>query len=146
MTSLLCNTPGLEQPGVGALDEADAGVGAELHGDLAEAGVNGDDMGCAMLEEAVSEDAGGGTDVEAGAGGDDDGPVGKGSGELEAAAADVLLLFAEDADESVGGDGDAGLVELLLVDEDATGEDEGAGTGAARNKGSLDEKQVKAGF
>ena len=136
----------MEEAGVGALDEADSGVGAELHGDLAEAGVDGGDVGCAVLEEAVSEAAGGGAYVEAGAAGDHDGPVGEGGGELETAAADVLLLFAEEADFGVFRDGGAWFIELLLIDQDTASEDESAGTGAAGDQRAFDEQKVEADF
>src|SRR5580698_1074004 len=135
-----------EQASVGALYQRDAGVVAELHGDLAEAGVEGGDVGCAVLEKAVGEAAGGGADVEAGAAGDGDLPMVEGGFQLEAAAADVALLFAEQTDGGVGGDGGARLVDFLLVDQDAAGEDERAGTLAAGHEGTLDECQVKTDF
>ena len=67
--------PGGEEAGVGALAEGDAGVVAEALGDLAVAGVDGKNVGCAVLEHAVGEAAGGCADIEAGAGGEVDVPV-----------------------------------------------------------------------
>ena len=56
---------GGEEAGVGAFAEGDAGVVAELLGDLAVAGVDGEDGGGSGLEHAVGEAAGGGADVDA---------------------------------------------------------------------------------
>ena len=50
--------------------------------------------------------------------------MGEGALELEAAAADVFEIGAEEANDGVGGDGGAWFVNTLLVDENATGEDE----------------------
>ena len=118
---------GGEEAGVGPFAKGDAGVGAELLGDLAVAGVDGEDGGGSGLEHAVGEAAGGGTDVDAGEVGEVEMPVGDGVLELEAAAADVFQVGAEESDDSVGLDGRAGLVDALLVDEDTAGEDEGLG-------------------
>ena len=54
-----CECAGSEEAGIGALDEADARVVAELHGDLAEAGVDGGDVRGAALQKAVGKAAGG---------------------------------------------------------------------------------------
>jgi len=135
-----------EEAGVGALHEGYAGVSAELHRDLAEAGVDGGDVGCAVLEEAVCEAAGGGANVKAGAAGNGDLPMFEGFFELEAAATDVALLLAEEAYGGVGRNGGAGLVHLLLADENAAGEDEGAGALAAGDQAEGDKEEVNAGF
>ncbi len=134
---------GGEEAGVGALAEGDARVVAELLGDLAVAGVDGEDGGCAALEHAVGEAAGGGADVDAVEAGEVDVPVGEGVLELEAAAADVFEVGAEEADGGVGGDGGAGLVDALLVDEDAAGEDEGLGALAGGGVAVVDEEFVE---
>ena len=91
-----------EIAGVGFFQQADAGVAAKLEGDLAVAGVHGDDAGGAVLEEAVGEASGGGADVEANFSGDVDLPVGECVFEFEAAAAYVFQVFAEKADFGVG--------------------------------------------
>ena len=65
---------------------------------------------------------------------------------LETAAADVGHVFAEKADGRVGGDGGARLVDFLFVDEDATGEDEGAGALAALDEAAFNEEKINAGF
>ena len=102
---------GGEEAGVGALEEGDAGVGAELVVDLAVAGVDGEDGGGAVLEQAVGEAAGGGADVGAGEAFDGDAPGGERGFEFEAAAGDVAEVVAEEADGGVVGDAGAGFVE-----------------------------------
>jgi hypothetical protein len=44
---------------------------------------------------------------------------------LEASAADILQVGAEKAYDGIGGDTKAGLVHLLFVDQNTSGEDEG---------------------
>jgi hypothetical protein len=68
--------------------------------------------------------------------------VGEGVLELEAATADVLEVGAEETDGGGGGDGSAGLVDALLVDEDAAGEDEGLGALAGGSVALVDEELV----
>lgn len=135
---------GCEEAGVGALAEGDACVVAKLVGDLAVAGVDSKYGGCAGLEHAVGESAGGGADVDAGKIGEVDVPVGEGMLELEAAAADVLEIGAEETDDGVGGDGGAWFVDTLLVDEDAAGEDESLGALAGGGVALIDEQLVDA--
>ena len=65
---------------------------------------------------------------------------------FETAAADVGHVVAEQADGGIGCDGGAGLVDFLFVDEDAAGEDEGAGARAALDEAALDEEEIDAGF
>ncbi len=134
---------GSEEAGVGALAEGDAGIVAEFLGDLAIAGVDGKDGSCAALEHAIGEAAGGGADVDAAEAGEIDGPVGEGVLEFEAAAADVLEVGAEEADGGCGGDGGAGLVDALFVDENAAGEDEGLSAFAGGGVAVVDEKLVE---
>src|SRR5207245_1177502 len=102
------------------------------------------DRSRAVLQHAVSEATCGGSDVDAGEAGEVDRPVGEGVLELEAAATDVLEVRAEEADGGGGGDGGAGLVDALLVDEDAAGEDEGLGAFAGGGVALVDEELVEA--
>ena len=135
---------GGQEAGVGALAERDAGIVAEFLGDLAVAGVDSEDRLCAALQHTVGEASGGGSDVDASEAGEIDGPVGEGVFEFEAAAADVLEVGAEEADGGGSRDGGAGLVNSLLVDEDAAGEDEGLGAFAGDGVTLVDEKFVEA--
>lgn len=118
---------GIEEAGIGALHEDDARIVAERLGDLAITGVDGENTLGAVLQHAVGEAAGGGANVETEAPAQIDVPVSEGSFELESATADVAQIAAEEADGGIGGDRVAGLIEFLLIDEDAAGEDEGLG-------------------
>ena len=137
---------GGKEAGVGAFEEGDAGVGAELVVDLAVAGVDGEDGGGAVLEHAVGEAAGGGSDVGAGEAFDGEVPGGESGFELEASAGDVAEVAAEHADNGGVGDGDAGLVDTLLVDEDPAGEDKGLGSFAGGGEGAVNEELVETEF
>ena len=64
--------------------------------------------------------------------------------ELEATATDIAEIVAEEANGGVHGDGGAGFVDALLVDEDAAGEDEGLGAFAGGGVALIDEKLVDA--
>lgn len=99
-----------------------------------------------VLQHAVGEAAGGGSDVDAGEAGERDGPVGEGVLEFEAAAADVFEVGAEEADGGIGGDGGAGLVDALLIDEDPASEDEGLGAFAGCGVAVVDEEFVETDF
>ncbi len=112
--------------------------------DLAVAGVDGEDGGGAVLEHAVGEAAGGGADVGAGEAFDGDGPDFEGRLKLESSAGDVAEVVAEQADGTCFVDRSAGLLDLLLVDEDATGEDEGLGALAGGGELAVDEEFIEA--
>jgi hypothetical protein len=95
-----------------------------------------------MLEHAVGEASGGGSDIDAGQASERDGPVGESVLEFEAAAADVLEVRTEETDGCGGGDGGAGFVDALLVNENAAGEDESLGSFARRGVTTIDEELV----
>ena len=98
------------------------------------------------MEHAVGEAASGGSYVDAGEVSEVEMPVGERVLELEAAAADVFEVGAEEADGSVGWDRGAGFVDALLVDEDAAGEDEGLGSLTRGGVAAVDEELVEADF
>ena len=137
---------GGQEAGVGALEEGDAGVGAELVVDLAVAGVDGEDGGGAVLKHAVGKAAGGGADVGAGEAFYGDFPGGEGGFELEAAAGDVARIVAGEADGGVVGNAGAGFVDALLVDQDAAGDDHGLGALAGFGERAVNEELVETEF
>ena len=124
---------------IGTLHEADARVVAQLHGNLAEAGIDGGDMRRAVLQQAVGESASRGANVEAGSARYGDLPVVERRRQLEAAAAHVGQVFAEQADGRVQRNGRARLVDLLFAHQDTAGKDERARTFAAGNEPPLDQ-------
>jgi hypothetical protein len=135
-----------EEARVGAFAERDTWVVAKLLGDLAVAGVDGEDGRGSALKHAVGEAAGGGSDVDGGEAGEVDGPVGEGALELEAAATDVFEIGAEETDDGVGRDRGTWLVNTLLVNEDAAGEDEGLCAFSRGSVAEVDEKLVNTMF
>ena len=137
---------GGEEASIGALDEADAGIIAELHGDLSEASVDSGYVGGSALQKTVSKATGGGADVETGSTSDVDFPVVERGLKFETASADEGHVVAEEADGGVGRDGSTGLVDFLFVDEDAAGKDEGASTFAALYQAPVNKEDVDADF
>lgn len=137
---------GGEEASIGALDEANARIVAELHSDLPEAGVDGGDVCSTALQKAVGKATGRGADVEAGSACNVDSPVVECGLKLETAAANEGHVVAEEADGGIGCDRCAGLVDFLFVDENAAGEDESAGTFAALCKAPVNEEDVDADF
>jgi hypothetical protein len=135
---------GSEEAGVGSLAQGDSGIVAKLLGDLAVAGVDGEDCGCSALQHAIGEAAGGGADVDAREAGERDGPVFERAFELETAAADELEIRAEEADDRVGWDGGAGLVDPLFAYQNAAGEDESLGSFAGGSVAEVDKEFVEA--
>ena len=134
---------GSEEAGVGAFEEGDAGVVAELLGDLAVAGVDGEDGWCAVLQHAVGEAAGGGSDVDAGEAGEEMDQWARACSSLRPPRLTYLRSEPRRRMAAVGGDGGAGLVDALLVDEDAAGEDEGLGALAGGGVALVDEELVE---
>jgi hypothetical protein len=137
---------GCEKAGVGALAKGDTGIVAKLLRDLAVAGIDGEDGGGAALEHAVGEATGGSADVDARETGERDGPMGKGTLELEAAAADVFEIGAEETNDGVCGDRGTRLIDTLLVNEDTSSENESLCALAGGGVTLIDEKLVDAKF
>ena len=108
--------------GVGFLQQLDAGILSQLECDLAVTGVYGDDAGGAMLQQAVGEASGGGSDVEANFSGDVDFPVRECVFQFQAAAAYVFQVFAKEADLGVGFYGRSGLFYFLSIYENFASE------------------------
>jgi hypothetical protein len=137
---------GFKQASVGSLHQGDARISAEPFGDLAVAGVDGEDGGCAALKHAVGEAASRGSDVQAGEAIGFQAPVIKGTLKLEAAAGDVLEVLAEHADAGGVGDGSSGLVDALVVNQDAPGKDKRLGALTGGREGQIDEVFIEAFF
>ncbi len=128
---------GLNQAGVLVLMQNDARVCLELPIDLGCSNVDAMDAGGTVLEKAVGEAAGGGADVDGDAAGGVNLELLESPFEFEAAAADVAKLF-EEFDGCVSGDGRAGLVDLLSIHQNLTGEDEGFAAFSRRDEAALD--------
>src|SRR5262245_57859663 len=94
-----------------------------------------------MLEEAVSETAGGGAQVHGGLFGDGEAEVLEGVFEFAAAAADIA--FGGDQDELVlSTDGIAGFTGEAIIDADLSGEDGALGLLAAFAQAALDQRHI----
>ena len=137
---------GFEITGVGLLQQTDARVGAQAGIDLAVTGVHGEHAGGAVLQHAIGKAAGGGADIHADGSFERDAPVGERRLQFEASAADVTEIAAEQTDQAIVGDGVPGLVNLLLIHQDAAGENHGLGTLARRHQTTLDKKNVNSFF
>lgn len=133
-----------EEACVGALAQGDARVVAEPLGDLAVAGVDGENGGGSALEHAVGEAPSRSSYVDAGESSEVDGPVSKGSLKFEAAAAHIFEIRPKEANDGLFGDRGSGLVNALLVDEYAASEDESLGTLARGGVALVHEKLVEA--
>src|SRR5262245_23343179 len=88
------DVPAREMARIGALEDDDAGVLAQLPGQLPVADVDGVDLGGAPGQQHVSKAAGRGADVEPDAAARIDGEMIEGVGELEAAAGDPRMILA----------------------------------------------------
>ncbi len=99
-----------------------------------------------MLQHAIGEATGGRADVETESSIEADGPVGERGLQLQSAAAYVAKIRAEQADGGVGREGCTGFVVLLLMDENAAGEDECLRALARRHQTPFHKKFVETYF
>ncbi len=137
---------GRKKTGIGALDQPNPRIVAELHRYLPESGIHGSDVGGAVLKKTVSKPTGGGPDVEAGAARELNVPVVERPLEFEAATTHVWHVLAEKANGGVWGNRCAGFVDLLLVDQDPTGQDESTSSLATLGEIAIDQQNVNAAF
>lgn len=137
---------GRELAGVRALHERDARVAAELFGDLAVAGIDGEHARGPVLEHAIGEASRRCTHVQTELAVEINAPVAQRGFEFEAAATYVAQVVTQETDGRSFRNGVAGLFDLLLVDQDAPGEDEGVGALAAGDESTLEEQFVETGF
>lgn len=96
-----------------------------------------------MLEHAVREAAGGGSDVHAIAARQINMPMPERMLKLEATAADVTKFIAENAQICVSGYILTGFRDLLLIDENTPGDDQGLRALARWNKSTIDEEFIE---
>src|SRR6185437_10640303 len=123
-----------------------AGIVAELHGDLSKAGVDARDGGSPPLQQAVGKSARGSADVDTMAARYGNAPVIECAFQLEAAAADVAQVLPEKANRGFGRYGRARLVDLLLVGENAAGENKCTGALPTLDEAAFDQKHIDAGL
>ena len=97
----------------------------------------------AVLQQAVGESPGGCSHVKAGSARNVDLPVFKSCGQLQPATAYVGKILAEQTDGRIGRNGSSGLVDLLLADKDAPGNDQRPRPLAAGGKAAIDEEYVE---
>ncbi len=91
----------LQVAGIGLFQQPDPRILAKLEVHLTVAGVDGDDLRGAALEQAIGKPAGRSADIQTDLSRDGDIPVIEGALQLESAAADVLEIFAEQADRRI---------------------------------------------
>ena len=77
-----------------------------------------------MLQHAIGKTAGGGADIGALAAVQVDLPAGQRGFQLDAAPADVALLFSQHSQKRSVVDGGAGFLDFLLIDQHPPGEDQ----------------------
>src|ERR1035437_4018666 len=129
---------------IGFFHDHHAVVTAEFPRELAPADVHGKNFCRAVLQQTISEAAGGGAEVERGEAGDGELKMNEGVFELVAAAADVF--FRRDQNNFVRGpDGVAGLACGTAVDADLASKDGAFGAFAAVAEGAFDERLIKSG-
>ena len=137
---------GRDAADVGALHIDNALVGAQLPSQLTVADIHSIDLDGTVLQHTVGEAAGGGTDVHA------DFSVRRQREalhrlfQLQSATADVADVVAAHLDLGVFLDHLAGLVHLLLVDEDDAGHDHGLGALTALDQTMLNQILIQSDF
>ena len=136
----------LQQTRVAALHQPYTLVLAQLHGDLSKAGIDGRDARRAVLQKAVGKAAGRSAHVECPAAGHVDLPELERAFQLESAAAHVAQLVAEQAQGGIRIDRRAGLVDLLLVDQNAAGQNVGARPLTAGGKSPFGYQKIQSYF
>ncbi len=111
-----------EAPGVGAFPRDDPRILSEFPGQLSVSHIHGMDGGCAVLEQAIGETSGAGTQVDALTGVDRNGEMLQGVFEFVAASGNVTIP-AEQFDRVTVADPIAGFFGGVPVDPDLSGHD-----------------------
>lgn len=135
----------LEETGIDAFVNNDAGILSESPVELAVADIKGVDAGGSVLEQAVGESSSGGTDIDADFVFDSDLKGGEGVFEFEAAASDVFFGLAE-TDGSVAAEFASRLSGGLSGDFDFTRHDEALGFFAGFREAELADQLVEPDF
>ncbi len=112
-----------EIAGIGLFQQADACILTQAEIDLAVAGIDCDHACSAALEKTIGKSSGRSSDVEADFACDIDLPVRESFLQFETAAADILEIFAEQADVGGGVHGGSSFFDFLSVDQYLSGED-----------------------
>jgi hypothetical protein len=131
---------------VGFLQQTDARVGAKTRIDLTVSGIDGENAGGSVLQHAVGKTAGRGSNIHANGALERDAPVGERGLEFEASAADITQVIAEQANDAIVGDRVARLLNFLLIDKDASGENHGLRALARWYETTFDKKNVNSLF
>src|ERR1035441_9557916 len=105
-----------EIPRIGLLQQPDPWIAAQLHVDLAVAGIDRDYLRHTVLQQTVGEAARGRPDVHANLVAHINVPVLDGTRQLQPTAADERHLVAQNSDDRLVIDTGAGLLDLLLID------------------------------
>ena len=111
-------------PGIRFFQQAHAGILTQCEIQLPVSGVDRNDPASVTLQQAIGKSAGGSADIETGFVPDIDRPVFESAFELKTAAADVLQIFAEQANLCVRNNLCAGFFEFLIVDQNFPRENE----------------------
>src|SRR5271163_2148354 len=114
----------LEVTRIGAFAQAHARISAQSLGNLPVPGIHRHNAGGTMLQHAIGETTGRGTNISTVPGVEIDVPTIERGLQLEPAAADVALLFSQYPQQRSVVDGGPRLLYFLLVDKHAAGEDQ----------------------
>ncbi len=126
------------------LDEENTRIFAQFPSNLIRIDVHGVDTRGALLEQAISEAAGGGAHIETNSSQRADAKIFQCALQLKTTPAGIFLQAAADFEESVWCDRLAGLFSAIGAHRDLAREDHGLGFLAGFGQATLDEKKVEA--
>ncbi len=133
-----------EPPRVGAFDDDDPWVGANLPVELVVADVEGDNPGRAALQQHVGEAARGSADVEGNNAGGINAKGVERVRKLEPATTDPGMIGSAKHDLDVAGDRCARFGDRMPSDQDIAGQNQRPRPFARRNESALDEQLIKS--
>ena len=134
-----------QAPGVGAFPHNDPGVLSEFPGQLSVSYIHGVDGSCAVLEQAIGESSGAGTQVDTLTGVDREGEMLEPVLELVAASGNVPIP-AEQLNSVTLADPIAGFFGRVTVDADLSGHDGTLGLRTGFAKTSVHQNLIDAGL